>query len=516
MALTLLNLNTPVVMDSPDLSLGVVLRDAAQVQRLRAEEQTARVAESVAPELFSLLAGDGEDAKFRRITSPATLRDLNPVMHDRMQAVCFYLSVTTPFGKRIIRIMVDHIVGEGFKVSAEDPAVQEVADRFWKDSTNNMDENVDALCQEILTFGELCIPVAVNPIDGMVRLGYIDPQNIDSVEFALMQTASGQEITTASAVLLRERVGEVGRRRLEIIHVDEDPNSPTFGEQKGDCFYFAINKAKSASRGISELFALADWVDVFDQMVFDYADRVRLLNSFVWDYTVKGADQPAVDAMQKRVTKSPPRQGGVQVHNDQLSIEARTPDLKGADMSEAARVVKQYGLGGAGMPSWFFADPGDANRAVAQEMAGPTGKMLTNKQNMMKRIITAIVDFAIGQARVHGVLGSATDLTWKLQVPDISVQDTGLVATALQAMANALGMAEDRGWIRGETSARAFQSVLTQVGVEVDQDEYDQAQQEKQDRQAQNQNALDPQANLADALKKAALKKMPPATSVTQ
>jgi len=510
MALTLLNLRAP-TMSSPDLTLGVVLRNAAETERLRAEEQAARVKESVAPELFALLAGDGEDAKFRRITSPATLRDLNPVMHQRMQQVCFYLSVTTPFGKRIIRIMVDHIVGEGFKVLAGDPAVQEVAERFWDDSVNNMDENVDALCQEILTFGELCIPVAVNPVDGSVRLGYIDPQEIDSVEFALMQTATGQEITTPSAVLLRQRVGEAQGRRLEIIHVDEDPNSPTFGEQKGDCFYFAINKAKSASRGISELFALADWVDVFDQMVFDYADKVRLLNSFVWHYVLKGGDPQAVEAFKTKVVKSPPRQGGVQVTNEMVTIEPRTPDLKGADMSEAARVVKQYGLGGAGMPSWFFADPGDANRAVAQEMAGPTGKMLTNKQNVVKRVVTAIVDFAIGQARVHGVLGQAIDLTWKLQVPDISVQDTGLVATALQALANSLALAEDRGWVRGETSARAFQSVLTQVGVEVDQDEYDLAQQEKANKQAQDQNALDPQQNLADALKA-----LPPATQVMQ
>lgn len=498
MALTLLNLTG-------------AAKSAAEVEKLRAEEQAARAAESLGPELFALTAGDSEDAKFRRITSPATIRDLNPVMHQRMQAVCFYLSVTTPFGKRIIRIMVDHVVGEGFKAISEIPEVQDVIDRFWNDPKNNMEENTDALCQELFTFGELCIPVAVNPVDGMVKLGYIDPQEIESIEYAMMETATGQEITTPSAVLLRQRVGEPAGRRLEIIHIDEDPNSPTFGEQKGDCFYFAINKAKAASRGISELFALADWVDVFDQMVFDYADRVRLLNSFVWHYILKGGDPKSVEEMKNKVTKSPPRQGGVQVTNDQVTIEARTPDLKGADMSEAARVVKQYGLGGAGMPSWFFADPGDANRAVAQEMAGPTGKMLTNKQNAMKRVITAIVDFAVGQARVHGVLAPGADLTWKLQVPDISVQDTAEVVAALQAMGTAAALAEDRGWIRGETAARAFQSVLAQMGVEVDQDEYDLAQQQKTDKQAQDINALDPQKNLADALKR-----MTPATDVRQ
>jgi len=82
---------------------------------------------------------------------------------------------------------------------------------------------------------------------------------------------------------------------------------------------------------------LADWIDVFDQMVFDYADRLRFLNAFVWDYTIKGADPKMVEAFKAELLKSPPRQGGVQVHNDQITIAAATPDLKGADMSEAAR-----------------------------------------------------------------------------------------------------------------------------------------------------------------------------------
>jgi hypothetical protein len=30
---------------------------------------------------------------------------------------------------------------------------------------------------------------------------------------------------------------------------------------------------------------------VFDQMIFDFADKVRFLNSLVWHYTVEGADE---------------------------------------------------------------------------------------------------------------------------------------------------------------------------------------------------------------------------------
>ncbi len=487
------------------------LRDAAEVCRLREAEQQKRVAEAISPQLFTLMGADSEDASFRRITSPATLRDLNPLMHERMQAVCFYLAVTTPFGKRIIRVMVDYIVGEGFKAIAEDRAVQEVIERFWKNPVNKMDENIEALAQELLTFGEICLPVAVNPVDGFVRVGYIDPQEVEAVEYALMETGASQEITIPVAVKLKQRIGESEGRRLEIVRTEEDANAAAFGQLRGDCFYFAINKPKAASRGISEIFNLADWIDVFDSMVFDFADRVRILNSYLLQYVVKGGDAKAVKEMEEKVTKSPPRTGSVLTTNDQIEIRPISPDLKGADMSAAAQMVKLYGLGGAGLPAWFFADPVDANRATAQEMQGPTGKMLTNKQNVMKRIVTAIIAFVLDQAVAHGVLPGGTDLTWKLQVPDLSVRDIAQTATSLQTVANAAGMAEDRGWIRAETAARVFHTLLTQVGVEVDADEFEQARQEKQDRQAQDVNALNPQANLADALKK-----LPPATGVTQ
>ncbi|MBI3405454.1 MAG: hypothetical protein HY046_08355, partial [Acidobacteria bacterium] len=396
------------------------LEDARKAERARIlaqaqGEEEKRVAAMVGPQLFTMGPAAAGEAGFKRITSPSTLRDLNPLMHERMQAVCYFLAVTTPFGKRIIQVITDYVVGEGFKALAEDPNVQIVIDRFWNDPVNNFGENIEAWFKELMVFGELCLPTAVNPVDGFVRVGYIDPQEIESIEFGMLQTGDGQvEISIAVAVQLRARLTEVRGRRLELVRHDETFASPTFGQFVGDAFYDSINKAKAATRGISELFALADWIDVFDQMIFDFADKVRFLNAFVWDYTLKGADEKGAEEFRKKVVKSPPKQGGVQVHNDQVVITAVTPDFKGAEMSESARTVKLYGMGGAGLPAWFFADPVDANRATAQEMQGPTGKMLTNRQNMMKRVVTRLVDYAIDQAIAHGVLSKEVDRTWTL------------------------------------------------------------------------------------------------------
>jgi hypothetical protein len=465
----------------------------------------AKSQQTVGPELFTL-GGNYEDAGWRRITAPNTLRDLNPLMQQRMQQVCFYLSVTNPFAKMIIRLINAFIVGEGFKVVCTDHEAQAVVDAFWKDTVNKMNRSLADWTREKLIFGELCLPVAVNPVNGFVRIGYIDPEEIDAVEHGMMQTGDGRsEISIPVAVRLRQRLGESEGRRLRIIRPDEDVNSPTYGQVVGDCFYYAINKSKTASRGISELFALADWADVLDQMVFDYADRARTLNAYVWDFTMSGADEATCEKYRKALEKRPPRQGSFQVHSDKVTIEAKTPDLKGADNAEGARMVKQYGCGGAGLPPHWLGDPSDGTRAVAAEMSGPTGKVLTEHQNEVKSEITDIVAFVLVQAQQHGVLSPAADLNFTLQVPDLLIRDFQVGAQTLNSATQALAIAEDRGWIRGETAARAFAGVLTQIGTEIEDtdQEYQQAQQTKQDKQDREQNALGDQKTLAEALRQA-------------
>jgi hypothetical protein len=495
MAMTLLDLSE---------AKAQVSLDKQAATEAAARDKEALVKQAQTPFLYGLTADDSEDAKFRRITAPNTLRDLNPLMHERMQAVCFFLAATTPFGKRIVEIISSYVVGEGFKASAADAEVQDVISRFWDDEINSIESNLEKWCEEETKFGELCIPVAVNDVDGFVRLGYVDPQRIEAVEYGKMQTVSGSEdILFPVAVRLRRTTTEPEGRKLAIIRMDEDVNSSTYGQLVGDCFYFSINQPKGGSRGVSELFSLADWIDVFDQMIFDFADKVRYLNSFVWHYTLEGADDKRITEFLKKVTQNPPRQGGVQATNSTVKMEAVTPDLKGADMAASANLVKLYGLGGAGLPAWFFADPVDANRSTADEMTGPTGKKLTSRQNDLKRNLRKILRFVIQQAIYHGVLSQTVDQTISIEAPDLLIKDLQKAALTLGAVTGALQLGVESGWIQNETAARGFYIVLSQIGVDLDsKDEFEKAQKEKSDRDVQNQNNLLPQSNLADALNK--------------
>lgn len=461
-------------------------------------------AEAVAPQLFTLTIGDGEDPGFRRITSLATLRDLNPLMHDRMLQVCYFLAVTTPFGKRIVEILTDYTLGKGVRVTAKEPRVQQVIDDHWNDEVNDMDANIESWSDELSIFGELCVPVAVNPVNGKVRSGYIDPMNIDTIQFAEMATADGTaSINVPFAVRLRREVGEVLQKPMLIIRRSEDPNDESYGRLNGECFYWSLNKVKSASRGFSELFALADWVDLFDQMIFDFGDKVRFLNSFVWHYTLTGADSTKVKDYKDKLTKDPPRQGGVIVTNEQVKIEAQTPDFKGQDMAQGASMVKKYGLGGAGIPPVLMGDGDDANRASALEMNAPFTKKIQKRQNQLSRCIKAMLNFVLDRAIVAGVLPEGIDLTYTIEFPEVAVKDLEKGAQTLTGASTALQVAQQEGWVTGQTAARAFHTLLGEIGVDIEdsQEEYENAQQEKADRAAKQQDQFAPQSALAAALK---------------
>ena len=462
-------------------------------------------AEAVAPQLFTLTTGDGEDPGFRRITSLATLRDLNPLMHDRMLQVCYFLRVTTPFGKRIVEILTDYTVGKGVRVTAKDPRVQEVIDDFWEDDVNNMDDNLEQWTDELTTFGELCIPVALNPVSGKVRVGYIDPMNIDTIQFAEMATADGTaSINVPFAVRLRREVGEVLQKPMLIVRRVEDATAENYGRLDGECFYFNINKAKSASRGFSELFNLADWIDLFDQMIFDFGDKVRFLNSFVWHYVLKGGDDKKVAEYKDKLTKDPPRQGGVLVTNENVEVTAQTPDFKGQDMAQGAAMVKKYGWGGAGIPMVLTGDGEDSNRASALEMNAPFTKKIQKRQNHLARCLKAVLDYVIECAQRAGVLPAGVDTDYTIEFPEIAVKDLQRGAQTLQGAATALQISAQEGWITGQTAARAVHTILAEIGVDIDnsEEEYQNAQQEKEDRARKQQDAFAPQSKLAEALKK--------------
>ena len=412
----------------------------------------------------------------RGFGSSMSPRDLNPPLHTRMQQVAYYLYLVNPLAHRIVEYTKNYVVGDGVGVRATDPAVGHLLELFWRDSVNRLDFMLPESVKELSIFGEQCWLAAVNPVDGRVRLGYLDPAEIEAIEWGELSVGSSASpdsrtpnpdfvVSVPVAVIRRARTGETEPRRLRIVRMDEDPESPTFGRLTGDCFYFAINKARSASRGVSDLFAIGDYLDGYDKMLFGMIDRVGFSNAFIWDVLLKGATEETVQEWLKE--QRPPRPGSVRVHNEQVEWKAVTPDLKSADFNEAARAIKNMNLAGAGFPEHWFAEGGNVNRASALEMGEPTLKTLVERQGFVAFMVREVIEFVIDQAIAAGSLAESVDRHFTVEMPEVSVRDLGKAATALSQVSSAVIALRSASLIDQRTAQQLVAATAVQFGVEM-------------------------------------------------
>lgn len=409
---------------------------------------------------------DADEHLYRRLTGQST-RDLPAIKHSRMLEIAHYLAQTNGFAQWLLNTTRDFLCGEGILVVAVDPRVQEVLDTFWHDPINRMPLAWPEMVRELALFGEQCWPVFVNEQTGLVRLASVDPSAIREV---VMDPDNARE---PIGVILRDSADQPGKK-LRILKCGPDaelfaPRALRLRQETfvdGECFYTAINKASSSeTRGISDLFALADWLDGYEQLLWNGMERTGFLNAFCWDITLEGMTQAQINEWKH--ANPPPKPGSIFPHNEKVTLNAITPDLKGDDNESHARLVRNQILGAAGFPEHWYGGGGDVNRATAAEMATPTIKSLQARQRVVKAILTEVLTFQVQQAQqaqpsyLRGV-----DTTFTVEFPRLDAANLQAAALALKDVAAAALVAEGNGWITTAQAARLFAAVAVLVGVE--------------------------------------------------
>lgn len=442
------------------------------------------------------LSGNQNAQNWRRLTqSPA---DLSPLTQERMAQLALHLFDRNPLGKRILELTKDFVVGEGIEVESSDEAVKEQIERFWDDGQNDMPARCHALTLELGLYGEQALTAFVNESSGAVRVASIDPRNIKAV----LPAPGNPDV--AYAVCIQGSVGQ-DDRYLKVIREDDDPASATYGQLIGatpgetfkvgertvpfyeppglpggsrlaGCFFVAVNKVQAALRGRSDLLPIADFLDLYDRLLFDEAERMSFLRAFVWDVTVKG-NADAADLQRRAAEAGVPKPGSVKFHNESEIWTAISPSLGAQDAATTADLILSLIATGAGLPKTWLSGTMDVNRATAQELDQPAIKHLGTRQEVVTTFLRRLVTFALDTAATAGAVKRPADgAKWDFSVsaPEMSSRDMGKAASALQTTVQALGMADLNGWIDDETAQQAVVLGLGQLGLEVDLEEMQQ------------------------------------------
>lgn len=436
---------------------------------------------------------DDDDNGWRRLTGD-TKRDLAPITQDRAREVSAWLWQANVLANRIIELPLAFLLADGVRLTVSDPDAQETLDRFWTDPINAMDLKLEKKVRELALFGEQCYPAFVNEMNGALRLGYLDPALIETVV-----TDPDNPEQPIGIVTVKDKRGRARRFRV-IVNGDEDVFTRRTQEIRtsftdGEAFYYTVNGLSSGVRGRPDLLASADWLDAYDDFLFGEADRTRYLRAFVWDVTIKGANEEAVKARARDI--APPGPNSVRVHNDSEEWKAVTPGINAADTSESARLLRNHVLGGRSIPEHWFGGGGDVNRSTGESMGDPAFKVMSMRQRIIKHILEDIGRYALRQkAKVDGATIDFGQAEFQVTAvfPEMIARDTTRYATALQQVVAGAAMAVERGFLSSKAAALLIATVASQLGVEIDAEEELQAAREEAAKKAESDVFTDPLA----------------------
>jgi hypothetical protein len=430
-------------------------------------------APAVEEQVFVEAAGrtiEDEDEGWRRLTGNSQ-RDLNPITQERMQDLAVYQWRTNPLANRLIELPLAYLLAEGVSLTVPDEEAQGWLDAFWRDPINAMDIKLAKKVREMALFGEQCWPVFVNEVNGHVRLGYLDPGQIETV------VTDPDNIEQPIGVVVKRNNRKVKRRFRVIVNGPESifsANTQRIRESftDGECFYFPVNDLSNSARGHSDLLAELDWLDGYDQALFGELERWGHLRAFLWDVTLEGATKEEVEARAREI--APPSAGSVRVHNSSEKWVAVTPALDGSDNAATARLFRNHALGGGSIPEHWFGGGGDVNRATAGEMGEPVVKILTMRQRYWGYILVQVATYVI-RRKLGAYYGSEPEQSEEpenyvpvAEFPELTARDTSKFAAALAQVVVASATAIDRGLLSEETAVGIIALIAQQLGREID------------------------------------------------
>lgn len=427
----------------------------------------AVIEQKVQERLPAANSGAGDDNAWRRISGNSD-RELPVAAWARQVEVCYWLWKTNPLGNWIIETMTNFVAGNGFTYTAKNTAVKELLDAFWFDPINRMDLKLEDKTRELSIFGVQCWPVFKGEQTGRVRLGMVDPAQI-----AMIYMDPFNAELQIGVQLYSPTAGETRYLKTILTGESETVMSEAAmrmreGYQDGECFLVSVNRVSNDPYGTSDIFVIADWLDEYEEFIYNYSGKARKQNAYIWDVEIADADEKVCADYAKNFPNQ--TDGAIRVHNQKVKWTAVAPNLQAIEIKESASVFRNHILGNKSIPEHWYGGGGDVNRNTATESNDPIQAFIRSRQNRMKFIIETIFTYVIQSALDAGYLRVPEDeaFDFAVNMPEATNKDLTKIAAAVQAIVTAMVAASAQGWLNRDTAVKMFAFVIAMIGYEVD------------------------------------------------
>jgi hypothetical protein len=424
-----------------------------------------------------------------RAYTPLTqrLNDLQKPEFEEMQRVCTYLRRKNGLARRAIELMTDFIIGDGLTFDTfGNEMLEKVLSKHWADPINDWDSKQHARAERLLGIGEQLWPIQVGA-DSIVRIGNISPQQITKVLVSEFDTAQAIEVhfRESNSLSSKEKRYAVIRRspdtgRFERGHVMDETGTATGfipsvvdGQPvDGLCFFHRINIDAEQSRGVSELYPVADYLDAIDYILSQATMRTALLNEIAWHVKITSANPGDIKQRAEELNGEP--RGGVKfrVTGETEEWKPMSFDLGSDDIIAISKGVQNQAMGALGIPEHWMGEGTSENRATAAEMGAPVFRRLKRRQSIFAEMVKQVLEYQRDLMVERGILKDLGEDKMRIEVisPVIEQPSAKEIVDILKGLTETLVVARQNNWIGEEVPPQLIRKFISELGVVNDTD----------------------------------------------
>jgi len=219
--------------------------------------------------------------------------------------------------------------------------------------------------------------------------------------------------------------------------------------------HFAVNRVSGALRGRSDLAPVLRWMRAYAQWLSDRVVQNQLKGAVLYDVTLTGGSKEEL-ARRRAASARAPETGTVLFHTEKEIWKAVEPHVGAADVRDDGRALRLMVATGAGIPEHYLGEGGNANRATAAEMGLPAIKRMQRRQEYFRQVLETICRRVVDEAVKAGRIGPRVKRGLTVRFEELSPSGVDQEAAASKAFAEALALAEERGWVDRAQAKRLF------------------------------------------------------------
>lgn len=409
-------------------------------------------------------------------------QDMTGEKHGKLRALADSAFTSHPIANKAMMLKESFICQEGFRVTASYEGdgitlpsgkvlteeevrerVQDYLDEHWE---INWEGFVRKRTSTVNVLGELALwlPPSCNS-RGQYEVGMIASSSIESVEPNPLNIERADRVKFSQAIELISN-GEKNTVTTAPI-VKRCWRSQRY---VGEVLYLGVNTLAGKHRGISDLTPIIDYLEVYDQLVWTEAERVKMLRSLMFQYIMHGEkDKAKLIKKQVELSRNPPPPGTFVCTNESVEIKEICPSLNSSSSLEFIKYIFGLCAGCLDLPEHFFYSAGDVNRASAREMTDPIYARVRNRK---REIIDLIyTEHAYALQRAAEVEGSpvysfpADALAFVVESRDPERDALDVIGQHLTALGQALVIYKAEDWISQEQAGRIARQAVGQLGM---------------------------------------------------